>query len=116
MYQIPSIENRKTVFHLLYKYPTHQKENIFTESLSETRNSPQVTPFWIWRQWQKLLMLLIKMSLTEVDRHEGKESKTKKITGQQRTRSNSISFLTTWAIWFKKAFPLETGKEGIWQF
>lgn len=60
-------------------------------------------------------MLLIKMSLTEVDRHEGKESKTK----NHRTtahKDKQYKLLNHMSNLVRKSFPLETGKEGIWQF
>lgn len=60
-------------------------------------------------------MLLINMSPTEVDRHEGKERKTK-TTGQQRHKNKQHKLLNHMSNLLWKSFPLETVGEGISQF
>lgn len=60
-------------------------------------------------------MLLINTLVSEVDRHEAKESKTE-ITGQQRHKDKQHKLLNHMSNLVSKSFPLETVGEGVYQF
>lgn len=95
-HQIPSIENRTTVFHLLYKYPTVPKRMYFHGiTLWNLKLSPGYL-FWIW--WQ-----FINIAHWSGQTWGKAELRLKSSEDNSGTRRKSISCLTTQAIWFGKA-------------